>query len=91
MIPPSIETALRMELFTAIMLVHKNPDTLDHNCVRMIRMIESVMKKHENDCDEEKIMDAARMLMQSCPVTEAEAEVFLRRMGELGSGEKKAG
>ncbi len=91
MIPPSIETALRMELFTAIMLVHKNPDTLDHNCARMIRMIESVLKRHENDCDEEKIMDAARALMEACPMTEAEAEEFLRRMGELRSGEKRAG
>ena len=52
MIPSSVAVALRMELFTAIMLVHRNPDSLDHNCARMIRMVEQVLRKHMNDCDE---------------------------------------
>lgn len=82
MFPPSVEVALRMELFTAIMLVHKNPDTLDHNCIRMVRMIESALNKQEKDCGVKKIMEAAKFLMQSCPVTEADAELFLRRIGE---------
>jgi len=48
----------------------------------MVRMIESALNKQEKDCGVKKIMEAAKFLMQSCPVTEADAELFLRRIGE---------